>query len=138
MSGEMSALALNPIGPRQGRIRALACTASSQNIDLTTISETAEAVNGNQIFSLTAEGGDVWYFFGTASSTIDRTNTTQGNSSQADYLPAGASRDVHVPYVKGTGGNSGVAATFLHYQAAVASGVILRVSVSSEALNARV
>lgn len=139
MSGEASTQALNPIGPRQGQVRAIPLTASAANVDLTTLTEFTFAMASNQIFSLTAEGGDVWYVFSDTNATpIDRTNTTAGNAAQCDYLPVGASRDVHVPYAKGTGGNSGAPCKFLHYQAALATGVILRVSVSSEALNARI
>src|SRR5262252_4056827 len=106
MSGEASTQALNPIGPRQGQIRAIACGTSAANVDLTTLSEFTFAFASNQIFSLTAEGGDIWYAFSDSNGTaIDRTNTTAGNNGQCDYLPVGASRDVHVPYAKGTGGN---------------------------------
>ena len=137
MSGEAATQALNPIGPRQGRVRALSVGTSAANVDVTTLTELSEGVTSNQILSLTADGGDIWYLFSDSSGTaIDRTNTTASNNAQADYLPAGASRDVHIPWAPGSGGNSGTLCKFLHHQSAV-PGVILRISVASEALNQR-
>jgi len=118
-------------------VRALSVGTAAANVDVTTVVELAEGVNSNQILSLTAEGGDVWYAFSDTNGTaIDRTNTTAANNAQADYLPAGGARDLHIPWAPGTGGNSGVLCKFLHYQSAIA-GVILHISVASEALNTR-
>lgn len=133
---EMSQLALNPVGPRQGRIRALPVTSSAANVDLTTLTELSEGIAGNMLLSLTAEG-DVYYAFAADGATpIDRTNTTASNAAQCDFLPSGASRDLHIPWAPGTGGNSGALLKFLHHQSSAATAT-LRISVASETLHNR-
>lgn len=121
--------ALKPVGPVMGKIRAIAVTSTTANTDLSAISEfTGKAA---RIFRLQADGADIYYgWYNVAGQTLDDTNTTQANATQAALIPAGQFRDECIPYIYA--GPSGVSLySFLHYKTASGTGK-LRITVVSE------
>jgi len=126
------------IGAVAKRTRAIAVTNVSANVDLTTLAEFKGAVSGvtpaydhtNRVLRLRPTTADVYYYFYTDGSlTIDDTNTTAGNSSQADVIPVGQYIDVCIPYIR----NAGVLAlaSFLYFKTSAGTAT-LRVTVMSE------
>lgn len=146
MDGQNIYEAMTPIGALLKGTRAIAVTTASQNFDLSAISEFKGAAAAPipaydemaSIFRLRADGGDVYYaFYFDNSGTIDDTNTTQGNATQCDVIPAGQFIDVRIPWTRRltTDGN-GKLCSFLYFKTKTGTAT-LRVSVCSEPQNKR-
>lgn len=138
--------AMTPVGALLKGTRAIAVTTASANVDLSTISEFKGAASGAipaydemaSIFRLRADGGDVYYaFYFDGTGTIDDTNTTQGNVTQCDVIPAGQFIDVRIPWTRRlTSDGNGKLCSFLYYKSKVGTPT-LRISVASEPPNKR-
>ena len=90
---------VDPKGARLGNIRAIAVTTSSAITDLSASTEIWNDILAGRMIRMRADGGDVYYAFNTANSgTVDQTNTTPGNATQCDIIPAGQFIDVRPPY----------------------------------------
>lgn len=93
---------LRPIGARLAKVEAIPVTTSSVIIDLqarTNIwnASTDSASQGRLLMLQTS--ADVYYAFNSENSgSIDQTNTTPGNATQCDMIPAGARVPIRVPY----------------------------------------
>lgn len=128
--------ASNPIVAQMSKIRAVAVTAASARHNMALSTEVWTDVIAGRRLRLTADGGDVYFFFNNADAgTVDEAMTTQGNANQADVIFASSSVIVRPHFVKiGAGATAGLAAWL------VVKGSVpctLRISVVSEDPTAR-
>lgn len=129
---------LEPVGARLKDIEALAVTTSSVIIDLSTRAAIWAELQAGRLMMVQSSGVDVFYAFHSENSgSIDETNTTAGNATQCDMVPAGARLPMRPPYVTQKEVNSSAGATtnlglcqFLIVKGPVAT--ILRLSLASE------
>lgn len=121
---------LTPIGARISKVRVIPVTTSSVAFDLTSSTEIIGDINDGRFVRLQADpAGDVYYAFDTATGTIDKTNSAQGNAAQCDVIPAGQYRDLKIPYKPNLPGVNGLC-SWLMVQGSAAG--FLRISLSSE------
>lgn len=134
---------LEPVGARLKQIEAVAVTTSSVIIDLSTRTNIWTALQSGRLLMMQSSGTDVFYAFNTENSgSIDDTNTTAGNATQCDMVPAGARLPVRPPYIPqiqinqsaGTITNLGLC-RYLIVKAPIAT--VLRLSLASEDPNVK-
>jgi hypothetical protein len=134
---------LEPVGARLGDIEAIAVTTSSVIIDLSTRTNIYAEIDAGRLLMAQSSGVDVFYAFHSENSgSIDETNTTAGNQTQCDMIPAGARIPMRPPYLSqrdinssgGTLTNTGKC-RYLLVKAPVAT--TLRLSLASEDQNKR-
>lgn len=122
---------VNPIAPRMNKIRAIAVTATSARHDMAVSTEVWTDVIAGRSLIMTADGGDVYFFFHNADAgTVDEANTTQGNANQCEVIHASMSRKVRPPFVPDGAGATVGLCQWLVVKGSVAC--TLRISVDSE------
>lgn len=131
--------AYNPTGAAVGKVRALAVTSTTSNVDVLTLAEVGADVGFGRMLRLRADGADVYYAFGNAAQALDDTNTTAGNAGQCDVIPNGQYVDVRPPYVHQNpvaGGSVILQQLYstLNVKTRTGTTATLRVSVVSEAI----
>lgn len=90
---------LEPVGARLRQIEAIAVTTSSVIIDLSTRTNLYAAAQSGRLLIFQSSGADIFYAFTSENSgSIDETNTTAGNATQCDMIPAGARIPIRPPY----------------------------------------
>jgi len=128
--------ASNPIAAQMSKVRAVAVTAASARHNMALSTEVWTDVIAGRRLRLTADGGDVYFFFNNADAgTVDEAMTTQGNANQCDVIFASSSIVVRPPFVKIGGANVAGVCAWLVVKGSVAC--TLRISVASEDPGAR-